>query len=66
MHGAFLYEGWILQFNHWQLDYCRNWLISARAYNIQQQENMRLTKSMHLTGNMRLIKSAKTRWAGHV
>ena len=59
MHGAFLYEGWILQFNHWQLDYHRNWLLSVCAYNTRQQENMHLTKSMDLTGNMCLIKSAK-------
>ena len=41
--------------------YRRNWLLSACAYNTRQQENMRLTKSMCLTGSMRLIKSAKTR-----
>ena len=32
--------------------YRRNWLLSARAYNTQQQENMFLTKSMHITGSM--------------
>ena len=43
------------------LQYRRNWLLSACAYNTWQQENMCLTKSMRLTGSMRLIKSAKTR-----
>ena len=33
-------------------NYRRNWLLSACAYNTRQQENMRL------------IKSAKTRWVG--
>ena len=42
-------------------NYRRNWLLSACAYNTQQQENMRLIKSMRLTGSMCLIKSAKTR-----
>ena len=50
---------------HWEINfvvnYHRNWLLSACAYNMQQQENMCLAKSMHLTGSMRLIKSAKTR-----
>ena len=32
--------------------YRRNWLLSARAYNTQQQENMFLTKSMRITGSM--------------
>ena len=42
---------WIV--THSILDYRRNWLLSACAYNTRQQENMRLT------GSMRLIKSAK-------
>ena len=43
--------------------YRRNWLLSACTYNTWQQESMRLTKSMCLTGSMRLIKSAKCgRW----
>ena len=44
-----------------RINYRRNWLLSTCAYNTRQQENMRLIKSMHLTGSMRLIKSAKTR-----
>ena len=40
--------------------YRRNWLLSACAYNTQQQENMRLT------GSMRLIKVLKHgRWGVH-
>ena len=30
------------------VNYCRNWLLSAYAYNTQQQENMRLTGSIRL------------------
>ena len=41
------------------LHYRRNWLLSACAYNTRQQEFMRLIKSMHLTGSMRLIKVLK-------
>ena len=37
------------------------WLLSACAYNMRQQENMRLIKSMRSTGSMCLIESAKTR-----
>ena len=39
---------------HVCIRYRGNWL-SAYAYNTWQQENMRLTKRMRLTGSMRLM-----------
>ena len=42
-------------FDPFTVDYRRNWLLSAWAYNNEQQGNMRLIKSMRLTASVCLI-----------
>ena len=44
------------------MTYRRNWLLSACAYNTRQQENIRLTKIIRLTGSMRLKVLKHGRW----